>query len=139
MIPAGYDSSLYQEFEVTVRLLANGLHTGRSVTLNLKNGWQGSFLGLPYTDASGNVIVYTVEESWQREGWTTQYGPVLTSGGSPPTYSVNITNTYYPGGPELPATGSAARMLYVLCGSGIMLGTLVYGIVSRRKRERRFQ
>ncbi len=139
VIPAGYDSSLYQEFEVTVRLLANGLHTGRSVTLNLKNGWQGSFLGLPYTDASGNVIVYTVEESWQREGWTTQYGPVLTSGGSPPTYSVNITNTYYPGGPELPATGSAARMLYVLCGSGIMLGTLVYGIVSRRKRERRFQ
>ena len=53
------------------------------------------------------------------------------------TYHVTFTNTYHTGGPELPSTGSAARLLYVLCGSGIMLGTLVYGIGSRRKRERR--
>ena len=49
----------------------------------------------------------------------------------------NLSNTYHAGGPELPSTGSAARLLYVLCGSGIMLGTLVYGIGARRKRERR--
>ncbi len=138
-IPEGYDETLYQEFAVTVRLLANGVNTGRSVTLTLKNGWQGIFQGLPYKDVSGNVIQYSVVEIWERYRWSVEYGPILTSGGSPPTYSTTITNTYTPGGPELPATGSAARLLYVLCGTGIILGTLVYGIGSRRKREGRFE
>ena len=139
VIPAGYDATLYQEYGVTVRLMANGVSTGRSITLNLKNNWEGSFLGLPYKDEEGNVIGYTVTESWERERWATTYGPIVTSGNSPPTYSTVITNTYHPGGPELPSTGSAARPMYVLCGFGIMLGSLVYGIGSRRKRERRMK
>ena len=136
-IPAGYDQTFYQEFAVTVRLLANGVDTGRSVTLNLKNNWQDTFLGLPYKDDGGNVIVYTVEEVWHQPLWTTSYGQIQTSGGSPPTYSVVITNTYHPGGPMLPSTGSAGHLIFILCGWGIMLGSLVYGIGSRRKRERR--
>ena len=139
VIPAGYDSTLYQEFAVTVRLLANGVSTGRTITLTLKNNWEGSFQGLPYKDTNGNVIQYTVSEVWEKERWTSAYGPVLSSGSSPPVYFTTITNTYYAGGPELPSTGSAARLIYVLCGSGIMLGSLVYGIGSRRKRERRFE
>ena len=139
VIPEGYDSKLYEEFAVTVRLKANGINTGRSVTLTLKNSWQGSFLGLPYKDDSGNVIVYTVDEIWEKEKWSTTYGEISSSGGSPPTYSTVITNTYHPGGPELPSTGSAARLWYILCGSGLMLGSLVYGIGSRRKRERRMK
>ena len=139
VIPAGYDATLYQEYAVTVRLLANGINTGRSITLNLKNNWQGSFLGLPYKDDNGNVIQYTVDENWEKLRWSTSYGEIQASGGSPPTYSTVITNTYYAGGPELPSTGSAARLMYVLCGFGIMLGSLVYGIGSRRKRERRFE
>ncbi len=139
VIPAGYDSTLYQEFAVTVRLYANGVNTGRTLTLTLKNNWQGSFQGLPYKDDSGKVIVYTVDEVWEKERWTSAYGPVLSSGSSPPVYSTTITNTYYAGGPELPSTGSAARLMYVLCGTGIMLGSLVYGIGSRRKRERRMK
>lgn len=138
-IPAGYDSTLYQEYAVTVRLLANGVPTGRSITLTLKNNWEGNFLGLPYSDESGNVIVYTVEEVWEKERWSVTYGEIVASGGSPPAYSTVITNTYNPGGPELPSTGSAARINYVLCGIGIMLGSLVYGIRSRRKRERRME
>ena len=136
VVPEGYDSKLYQEFAVTVRLLANGVNTGRSMTLNLKNGWQGVFQGLPYKDDNGNVIVYTVEEVWDKKDWTTTYGEIQTVDGTPPTYSVVITNSYEPGGPMLPTTGTAARLMYVLCGSGIMLGALVYGIGSRRKRER---
>ena len=139
VIPAGYDATLYQEYAVTVRLLANGVHTGRSVTLTLKNNWEGSFLGLPYADENGNVIQYSVTEVWEKERWVTTYGQIVTTGGAPPTYSTVITNTYHPGGPELPSTGSPARLMYVLCGTGIMLGTLVYGIGSRRKRERRFK
>ncbi len=138
-VPEGYDSKLYQEYTVTVRLLANGVNAGRTVMLSLKNNWQGSFLGLPYKDDNGEVIQYTVEEIWEKPRWTTEYGQVETSGEDPPTYSVVITNTYHAGGPELPTTGSAARLLYALCGSGIMLGTLVYGIGSRRKRERRME
>ncbi len=138
-IPTGYDATLYEEYAVTVRLLANGVNTGRSITLNLKNNWQGSFLGLPYKDESGNVIQYTVNENWEKERWLTTYGEVTTTGSSPPVYSVEITNTYQPGGPMLPSTGSAARLMYVLCGAGIMLGSLVYGIGSRRKRERRMK
>ena len=85
------------------------------------------------------MIQYAVTEVWHKDKWITTYGPIVTSGGSPATYSTVITNTYYEGGPELPATGSAARHMYVLCGAGIMLGTLVYGIGSRRKRERRME
>ena len=139
VIPEGYDSKLYQEFAVTVRLFANGVNTGRSMTLTLKNGWQGAFQGLPYKDTNGNVIRYTVDEVWEKEKWSTTYGEVQADSGSPPTYSIIITNTYHTGGPELPSTGSPARLMYVLCGSAIILGTLAYGIGSRRKRERRFE
>ena len=138
-IPAGYDQTMYQEFAVTVRLFANGVNTGRTLTLTLKNDWQGIFQGLPYKDADGNVIVYTVDEVWEKERWSTTYGPIHTSAGNPATYSTTITNHYYMGGPELPSTGSAARLMYVLCGCAIMLGSLVYGIVLRRKRERRME
>ena len=137
VIPEGQPISMYQEFAVTVRLFANGVDTGRSVTLTLKNGWQDSFLGLPYKDADGNVITYTVEEVWEKEKWSTSYGDISVSGTSPPRYSTVITNTYHPGGPELPSTGSAARLTYTLCGAGMMLASLVYGFGSRRKRERR--
>ena len=137
VIPEGFDETLYHEFEVTVRLLANGVNTGRTVTLTLKNGWQGAFLGLPYKDEAGNVIRYTVEEVWQKRYWTTDCGPVVTSDGSPPTYSTVITNTYEPGGPMLPSTGSAARLTFTLCGWAMVLGALSYGIGARRKRERR--
>ena len=139
VIPEGYSPSLYQEYAVTVRLFANGTNTGRSLTLNLKNNWQGEFLGLPYKDDSGKVIEYTVDEVWQKAHWTTSGGEVGSTGGSPPVYSAVITNTYHPNGPSLPSTGSAARLMYVLCGSGMMLGSLVYGIGLRRKRERRME
>jgi hypothetical protein len=138
-IPAGYDPKIYQEFTVTVRLFANGVNTGRSITLTLKNNWQGAFQGLPYKDESGNVIKYTVDEVWTKPKWSTSYGEVISSGGSPATYSVVITNTYRPGGPEMPSTGTAARLIYVISGASIMLGTLIYGIGSRRKRERRIK
>ena len=139
VVPEGYDATFYQEEQVTVRLLANGVNTGRTVTLNLKNGWTGTFLGLPYKDNSGNVIQYTVDENWDKPMWITTNGAVESITGTLPTYSTTITNTYQVGGPMLPSTGTAARMLYVLCGSSIMLSSLVYGMVLRRRRERRMK
>ena len=127
----------YEQFQVTVKLLANGVDTGRTVTLNLKNNWKDVFRGIPYRDKDGNVISYTVEEVWHREDWAVAYSTMSASGGDVKTYSISITNTYRPSGPELPSTGSPARMLYMLCGASMMLMSLVYGIGSRRKRERR--
>jgi fibro-slime domain-containing protein len=139
VIPEGYSTKIYQEFTVTVRLFANGVNTGRSMTLTLKNNWQGVFQGLPYKDENGNVIVYTVDEVWTKSKWNTSYGEVQTISGNPPTYSTVITNTYKPGGPELPSTGSSARLTHVLCGAFVLLTVLVFAIGSRRKRERRIK
>ena len=67
------------------------------------------------------------------------YKSIITTNGSPPTYSTSVTNNYLLGigGPQLPSTGTSARLMYVLCGGSIMLASLVYGIRLRRKRERR--
>ena len=133
-------STEHEKAYVTVKLLANGKDTGRTVTLTLKNGWNASFRGLPYEDEFGNPIVYTVKETWETEDWIPTYGEVITKSGDPPTYSIAVTNTYRLGiGALLPSTGSNARMHYTICGSGIMLATLVYGMIARRKRERRMQ
>lgn len=139
VIPPDKDSKLYQEMQITVRLFANGEDTGRMVTLNLKNGWTDVFRGLPYTDTNGNVISYTVQEIPLGNNWVVTYGDIITTGSSPPNYSVTVTNTYRTGGPVLPSTGSPARLMYILCGTGIMLGSLIYGIRLRRRYERRIE
>jgi len=133
------DVTKYHEKQVTVKLLANGTATGRTVTLTLKNNGTDTFRGLPYRDNDGNVIVYTVEEVFSEYGWSVSYGEVVTHSGDPPTYSTTITNTYHPGGPALPSTGSFARLAYIYCGGGIMLASLIAGIRQRRKMERRKQ
>lgn len=48
--------------EITVQLFANGVDTGRTMTLNAENDWKGFFYELPETDENGNEIVYTVKE-----------------------------------------------------------------------------
>lgn len=128
----------YEQSLVTVKLFANGKDTGRTVTLSLKNGWTDTFLGLPYRDSDGNVIVYSVEESWNTEDWIATYGDVITIDGDVPTYEVSVTNTYRWGhGYELPSTGGYGYVPMILCGAILAVGSLVYGYVFRRKRERR--
>ena len=112
------------------------MDAGLTGQLSLKNGWVYTFQDLPLYDSGGQMVVYTVEEQFISEDWIVHYGNVISSGGSSPTYTVNVTNTYRTGGPMLPATGTAARLYFVLCGASIMLGTLVYGFALRRKRKR---
>ena len=47
---------------ITVRLLADGVDTGKTVTLNEAGNWKGSFDGLRKYKADGTEIVYTVKE-----------------------------------------------------------------------------
>ncbi len=48
--------------KITVKLLANGDDTGKTLKLNSDNSWQGTFTELDKTDSSGNDIIYTIEE-----------------------------------------------------------------------------
>ena len=137
VIPDDLDKSVYEKSQVTVRLFANGVDTGRTVTLTLKNNWTATFLGLPYEDANKKAIEYSVHEVWFDEKWIASYGSVIASSGTTPTYSTTVTNTYRTGGPVLPATGSYARLLYIICGAVIIITTFIYGLRYKRKRERK--
>ena len=135
--PTG-NQSIYEKEQVTIKLLANGIDTGRTVTLNLKNGWTDTFLGLPYIDNDGNIIVYTIEESWQTSDWIAIYDDIIVIEGDIPSYKATVTNTYRWGvGEPLPATGGLGVPIYILCGLALVLGPFVYGFSLRRRYGRR--
>ncbi len=48
---------------VTVKLKADGVDTGKTVTLSEDNDWKASFTGMPKYTTSGDEITYTLEES----------------------------------------------------------------------------
>ena len=134
----GGNPSFYEKEQVTIRLLANGVDTGRTETVSLKSNWTAVFSGLPYLDEAGNRIVYTVVESWDNEDWIPIYGPVTATGGEIPTYETTVTNTYrWLGSYELPGTGGIGTPIYILCGLMLIAGPLVYGFSLRRRYERR--
>ena len=134
------DASLYEKAQVTVRLYANGVDTGRTETLSLKSNWTAVFNGLPYLDEAGEPIVYTVVETWETPDWIPVYGKVTATGGEIPTYEVTVTNTYrWTGSYELPGTGGEGNILYILFGLVLVLGPIVYGFSLRRRYERRLK
>ena len=70
---------------VTVNLLANGVATGKTLTLNAGNNWTGSFDDLDKY-VGGDEIVYSVTEDA-----VANYTPVITGSASE---GFSITNTY---------------------------------------------
>ncbi|MBQ4156119.1 MAG: Cna B-type domain-containing protein, partial [Clostridia bacterium] len=137
VVPPDMNETVYEREEITVKLFANGVDTGRSVELSLKNNWSATFKGLAFEDSNGNAIRYSVTEIIDSDKWVVTYGDVVASDEAVPNYSTTVINTYRTGGPILPATGSYGRLMFILCGLGIMLGSLIYGIIYRCKRERR--
>ena len=133
------DASFYEKEQVTIRLYANGVDTGRSETVSLKSNWTAVFNGLPYLNDAGEPIVYTVVETWETDDWLPSYGPVTTvSTGNIPTYETTVTNTFrWTGSYELPGTGGIGTPIYILCGLILTIGPLVYGFSLRRRNGRR--
>ncbi len=126
----------YEKARVTIKLLANGKDTGRTVTLSLKNGWSDVFLGLPYTDENGSIISYSVLESWESKDWSAVYGDVITINGNPNTYETTITNYYVHGrGFELPATGGYGYIVCIWIGMGIMLFAVISAFILRKIKK----
>ena len=131
--PTG-DTSLYEKEQVTMKLLANGVDTGRTETVSLKNNWTVTFSGLPCYDEDGNIIVYTVVETWTNKDWIPVYGAVQTKPGTIPTYEISVTNKYrWVNAFELPSTGGIGYPLLILCGMPLVLAPLVYGLRMRRR------
>ena len=73
--------------EITIRLLANGQDTGKTLTLNAANDWAGSFSDLDVYN-EGVAIDYTVEEV-SVAGYTSNITGNATDG-------FTITNTHTP-------------------------------------------
>lgn len=69
------DDSLYEDLSVTIKLLANGAETDKSVVLNAENQWAHTFMKLPENDKDGKTIKYSVKEDltncdWAQGDWT---------------------------------------------------------------------
>ncbi len=91
------DTDKLRPESVELAILADGVKTGKTVTLNASNNWEAKVEKLPTTNASGTAIVYTIEETSVPAGYTVTYsssGDVLTA-----------TNTHTPTSKDAPATG----------------------------------
>ena len=73
---------------VTVRLLADGTDTGKTVTLSDSNSWTDTFSGLAKYKTDGTEIVYSVKED-EVSGYTSKITGDATTG-------FTITNTEVP-------------------------------------------
>ena len=134
------DTSLYEKEQVTLKLFANGVDTGRTETVSLKNNWTVTFTGLPYYDEDGNPIAYTVVETWDNRDWIPVYGEIKTIGGQNPAYETTVTNRYrWVDAFELPSTGGIGYPILMLCGLPLVAAPLVYGFSLRRRYGRRFK
>ena len=128
------NTASYEKAQITIKLMANKLETGRTVTLSKKNNWTAVFSGLPYTDGNGNPIAYTVLESWDTDDWIPIYGEVTTISGRVPTYETTVTNRYrWTNAFELPSTGGIGYPLLILIGVILVTAPFVYGFRMRRR------
>lgn len=128
-------SEQYKTYQINVKLYANGYDTGREGVINIQNGWSLNFEGLPRLDSEGNVIIYTVKEDWDKEGWEIIYSEMTYSGTG---YTLSITNRNNAGyGYELPSTGGYGPLPWTLGGASLILISVFGGCILRRKRERR--
>ena len=132
------DVSLYEKAQVTFRLFRNGVDTGGTQTVSLKNDWTAVFEGLPYLDETGEPYVYTVTEDWATDDWVPVYGEVKRIAGEVPTYEITVTNRYrWVDAFELPSTGGVGYPLLMLIGLFLIAAPFIYGFSLRSKRGRR--
>ena len=110
--------------KATVRLLAGGADSGKSVELNESNGWKASFEGLAKYDASGAEIEYTVKED-AVDG----YDSAVTGDAE---HGFTVTNTYVgeTGGPSSGAVDNGSTGNNGPSNSAVLTSTGDTGIVA---------
>ena len=118
--------------EITVKLLADGVFTGKTAVIDRTTEWKAKFEGLPIYGDDDHKIVYTVEEV-PLDDWIPSYGPDPNNPGR-----IIITNHYrWIDAVELPSTGGIGESLLILIGLILISAPFVYGFSLRRKYERR--
>ena len=110
--------------KATVRLLAGGADSGKSVELSDANGWKASFEGLAKYDASGAEIAYTVKED-AVDGYSSAITGDAHDG-------FTVTNTYVgeTGGPSSGAAGNGNTGNNGTGNSSVLTNTGDTGIVA---------
>lgn len=125
---------------VTVRLLADGEDTGKTVTLSADGGWTGSFDGLP-KNKDGKAIAYTVSED-PVEGYASEVTGDATAG-----FTVTNTKNETPGKPgggseatprgSLPKTGDEGLLpIALLAAAAVGTSSIALALAVRRRRDK---
>ena len=116
---------------IVVKLLANGVETGKTATASVASGWTYEFTDLDRYQDGGKEIVYTVKEAYVPKGYTSE------------VIGTNIVNHHKPKDPEpgkpgqkpqLPKTGEEASSATVVTGLALMVITGGLYFVSRKNK-----
>ncbi|MDD6920098.1 MAG: Cna B-type domain-containing protein, partial [Eubacteriales bacterium] len=118
---------------VTIKLLADGKETGKTLTLTKADNWTGTFTDLDEYKA-GKKIKYTIKEEPVGNGYVSAITGSAEDGYVVTNVRTPNTPPEKPNKPNLPKTGDGSNMsLYVL----LMLtsGTLLLLVGYRRRKQ----
>ena len=108
----------------------------RDITVYKSDGWTNTLAGLPLATADGQKIYYYVEEVGGTGYQAIDYSTNAVELNADSAKVVTVTNQ---GNGEvsytLPEAGGEGTALYIITGSGIMLGCVMYFIRNKRKAE----
>ena len=115
---------------ITIRLMADGVDTGKTLTLNANNKWAGSYSGLDQY-RNGKEIVYAISEDTVA-GYSTSITGDMRAG-----FIVTNTKKPTPTPPsDTPKTGDNSNILLYLLLMLISGGSLAFLLLNlRRKRK----
>ena len=132
---------------IVVKLLANGVETGKTATASVASGWTYEFTDLDRYQDGGKEIVYTVKEAYVPKGYTSEvigtnivnhHKPKDPEPNKPQDPEPNKPQDPEPGKPgqkpQLPNTGEKASNETVVAGLALMVITGGLYFVSRKNK-----
>ena len=132
---------------IVVKLLANGVETGKTATASAASGWTYEFTDLDRYQDGGKEIVYTIKEAYVPKGYTSEvigtnivnhHKPKDPEPNKPQDPEPNKPKDPEPGKPgqkpQLPNTGEKASNATVVAGLALMVITGGLYFVSRKNK-----
>lgn len=124
---------------IVVKLLANGVETGKTATASAASGWTYEFTDLDRYQDGGKEIVYTIKEAYVPKGYTSEViGTNIVNHHKPKDPEPNKPKDPEPGKPgqkpQLPNTGEKASNATVVAGLALMVITGGLYFVSRKNK-----
>ena len=135
---------------IVVKLLANGVETGKTATASVSSGWTYEFTDLDRYQDGGKEIVYTVKEAYVPKGYTSEViGTNIVNHHKPKDPEPNKPQDPEPNKPkdpepnkpgkpgqkpQLPNTGEKASSAAVVAGLALMAVTGGLYFVSRKNK-----